>query len=595
MKRCIVFLLILTSSKAVFAINVRVSQIIDFTKSIGAVIKNNTKADSVASIYSLKNYSGNAHLLVVTDSFRGGTFYKSNASLTADGGIVFKAYDSGFWVRKYKGAVNVLWYGAKPDSTTDNNSAFNHALATKQEVIIPKGNFYIKGVLYVYNNITGLQTPAIRFWQDNGVPNDGLLFKILANNVVIKGLNILGDTVAYIHASLRAIEMTNRNNLTVKNCSFKNSIIRILNDSGNAVMKGFKIINCNINVSFRYLHPQAADQYDVFAIYGCEDVNIINNIIQADSCNRIFKISADRKDDGIFYASKNVIINGNKITGNGNREMLDAYAATQSLSFTNNFVDVSNFSEAIANKSRTNYNWGNFIIKGNYIKNNKQAINIVGGYGLINNLPPVDSLNQNLIISSNVFFKSDTTDNTPFFDLRFNKNIKIDSNTFSVAKKINNYYPVFLGSSYSVIISNNQSDWGGIEFDNVDHALDTQLYKIDYRNILINNNIISNYNTSTGAVYFDVDTSKKAYISILANTLKTSNPTLKAIYFSSKDTVNTVIIRGNTSLKSSNNVYYPTFFGITKLTEKNNSWNTQSIQPIYATSLTDQTLRLQRL
>lgn len=426
--------------------------------------------------------------------------------------------------------------------------------------------------MHVYNNVIGRGNPKIRYWQDNGVTNDGLLFKILADNVKISGITMIADTANYKHSSLRAIEMTNYNNLTIENCTIINSVIRILNDSSSA-MFGLHINNCFIKADFTYLHPDNNDQFDVFSIYGCKNIFITNNVILADSVSRIFKISEDRviNDDSDRISSR-IFIDNNVIKGTGSRQAIDIYNGTQSSYFTNNYVNIKNFSELLSDKARYE-NWGSIIIRGNNIQSDIQAINIAGGYGkLEGDILPFDSLDQGIIIASNKFYKS-SNDNTPLIDIRFSSNILLNDNVFSSLNKIYNYYPIFLGSTKSITISNNQSNWGGIKLDNVNHAFNTDLYKIDYRNVNINNNVIDNFNTPA-AIFFDIDTSLEAHINISNNNInhRDTSIVVNAIEFKN-DTINTVLITGNIS---DNKVYYASS-KILNLVEESNSWNSQPV------------------
>ena len=52
---------------------------------------------------------------------------------------------TGCWVLQYDGAIDVLWFGARPDFSVgiDNSIAINRALLVKNNIVIPHGNYII--------------------------------------------------------------------------------------------------------------------------------------------------------------------------------------------------------------------------------------------------------------------------------------------------------------------------------------------------------------------------------------------------------------------------------------------------------------------
>jgi len=76
----------------------------------------------------------------------GGSFrWNSASSATEDNGIVIKATASatGRWIRLYDAPVNVLFFGAKGDGTTDDTDAIQDALDAHLWVEIPPGYTFI--------------------------------------------------------------------------------------------------------------------------------------------------------------------------------------------------------------------------------------------------------------------------------------------------------------------------------------------------------------------------------------------------------------------------------------------------------------------
>ena len=79
------------------------------------------------------------------------------------------ASGQGCWKRIYSGEVNVRWFGAKGDDTTDDKQPFQQAFNANAAVVIPKGDYYCSNTisLNAYQYISGVGLPVIRF--DAGV------------------------------------------------------------------------------------------------------------------------------------------------------------------------------------------------------------------------------------------------------------------------------------------------------------------------------------------------------------------------------------------------------------------------------------------
>lgn len=80
----------------------------------------------------------------------GGQFWWDSASTaTHDGGLVIAptGVATGRWRRIFDGDVNVRWFGAKGDGSTDDTAAFIAAIATGYSVFVPEGTYITSGVL----------------------------------------------------------------------------------------------------------------------------------------------------------------------------------------------------------------------------------------------------------------------------------------------------------------------------------------------------------------------------------------------------------------------------------------------------------------
>jgi len=90
----------------------------------------------------------------------GGTFYWDSASSeTANGGTAFAANEGGTgrWKRMFSGAVNVRWFGAKGDGSTDDRGTIQNvitaALGGGLTVYVPVGTYRIASALSLPNNL----------------------------------------------------------------------------------------------------------------------------------------------------------------------------------------------------------------------------------------------------------------------------------------------------------------------------------------------------------------------------------------------------------------------------------------------------------
>ena len=87
----------------------------------------------------------------------GGTFYWDSTSIEDDnGGTIIEATGvvDGRWIRKYSGAVNVKWFGAKGDGVTDDTAAIQKALdSTSEAVWFSDGEYRITDTVYVTTSI----------------------------------------------------------------------------------------------------------------------------------------------------------------------------------------------------------------------------------------------------------------------------------------------------------------------------------------------------------------------------------------------------------------------------------------------------------
>lgn len=93
----------------------------------------------------------------------GGDFYWDSTSTETDnGGTIIKAtaITTGRWKRLYSGVVNVRWFGAKGDNSTDDIISIQNAIdslaSTGGKVYLPKGNYLVSAAIELYSNYVSI-------------------------------------------------------------------------------------------------------------------------------------------------------------------------------------------------------------------------------------------------------------------------------------------------------------------------------------------------------------------------------------------------------------------------------------------------------
>ena len=130
-----------------------------FTDSYKDTLDDIQASDTFQSIAELKTFSGPVDNYNVNISGYyeagdggGGTFYWDASSTEADnGGTIIQAtgVTTGRWKRVYSGAVNVRWFGAKGDGTTNDQPAIQAAIDYSRNVYLSDGQYYIASALTI--------------------------------------------------------------------------------------------------------------------------------------------------------------------------------------------------------------------------------------------------------------------------------------------------------------------------------------------------------------------------------------------------------------------------------------------------------------
>lgn len=115
-----------------------------------------TKQVFFNSVASLRAYTGTTDIQAITQGYYaandggGAAYYWDGTSVAADdGGLIIKAtaVATGRWKLIFDRWVNVLWFGAKGDNSTDDRAKFVQALAALPQVTIASGQTS-RGTLY---------------------------------------------------------------------------------------------------------------------------------------------------------------------------------------------------------------------------------------------------------------------------------------------------------------------------------------------------------------------------------------------------------------------------------------------------------------
>lgn len=149
----------------------------------------------------------------------GGEFYWDNTSIETDnGGTIIKvtALATGRWKRIFSQEVNVKWFGAKGDNVFDDTIAFQKAIDSFNNILIPRGAYIITDTINVTSsqkNIYGVPSSYL------GYSNSNIYAKI--NN---KPIFHFQETASY--CSFRYINLRGFSGFSPKHGVFAGSLTR---------------------------------------------------------------------------------------------------------------------------------------------------------------------------------------------------------------------------------------------------------------------------------------------------------------------------------------------------------------------------------
>lgn len=170
------------------------------------VTKQNFPIDTVFDISALQAYTGKAKILLVTDQLRGGLFFK-RATGTDNAGTVFTGAGGRIWWRAFDEFVglNVCWFGAKGDGTTDDTGPITDAIAAVSpggKIFFPNRSFSDGKFYKIASSIT-VNKAGIKIYSDGEIRSYSTtiqatsgtfpLFTVTAPEVGFWGISLRGN------------------------------------------------------------------------------------------------------------------------------------------------------------------------------------------------------------------------------------------------------------------------------------------------------------------------------------------------------------------------------------------------------------------
>lgn len=117
------------------------------------------------SISELTSYNGAAPQIMITDSIRGGIFYKYSGTDAADNGIIFSDALSRKWKRQLgsAGMVSAAWYGLSTSAAINTSTNYNSFMACynyvvthrmSSDITIPQGTYNFNQTITIDTSIS---------------------------------------------------------------------------------------------------------------------------------------------------------------------------------------------------------------------------------------------------------------------------------------------------------------------------------------------------------------------------------------------------------------------------------------------------------
>jgi hypothetical protein len=236
---------------------------------------------TIANYAALRSYaytSGNESVFVEGHSTTGdggqGIFYWDPAATETDNDgtiIIVGSTSPGRWKRLYSGSLDLRWFGAKNDGSTDVTSILNNVIAFADDIssaISFIGSYLVSGTVNINNVVTleGVSDQSV-------ITGTGLLsFSSGSIGGTISGITFAGARIAI-----------NCSDVTISNCNFdsiSDNAIKLTGINNNVLISSNKFTNINPTSSGTFNSTGRAVYKTVTDPQGTSDqLRIINNLI----------------------------------------------------------------------------------------------------------------------------------------------------------------------------------------------------------------------------------------------------------------------------------------------------------------------------
>jgi len=235
------------------------------TKLNASEIQGALVVDTISELESMPvSDLGKTKTIIVSDKNRGGIFtYDDSKSDINNYGTIFNG-----WVRQYDDIVNVKWFGAKGDGSTDDTEAIQKTLDLNLAAFLPSGTYRISDTLVLSNG----------FYGSSLIGEDRQNTKILTSVTGSKPiLSLNGGSGAFSNIEVK--------NLTLRSTNNVSATAIYVNGQGNANFERLKIEDCKYGI---WLHNNSTNAFT--------EVNNFNDIV-IDYCDNGVRIEKGSGSD----------------------------------------------------------------------------------------------------------------------------------------------------------------------------------------------------------------------------------------------------------------------------------------------------------
>ncbi len=355
------------------------------------------------------------------------------STLVDDGGSVIKT-DRGVWVAQFNDSITIKDYGAH----NGTNIKFKLETASKKARDLRlkldiNFDLNLTESIIIYSDIVSTNRAKIY--------NTANINFVLADNSIkrISGIEFTGDLTSSPDGAPVALQvistLSNLENFTIDNCTFKNCRVRLNNQQTDSLYKNIKFVNNVVDVDFSTL-PIGSTQNDFITIHGSEFILFSKNKITSKGVNRIGKLQSIENNANLNTSK--VIISDNEINSIGttttlgqSRQIFDFFDLSRDIIIKNNFIKAVNHTCFFEDKSLENLVFDKtYIIEGNVFENDVDIISIRSNVGREGKFP--EQTGQTFVkIVDNTFIKSgNNTNEQGFVEVSFVDDLLVKGNSF---------------------------------------------------------------------------------------------------------------------------------------------------------------------